>query len=225
MTAMSTQARILVVEDDHELRGVLIRGLREAEFGVIPAVDGAAALRVPTEDLDAAVIDIGLPDSDGRDVCQALRTRGVTGPVVFLTARDGLTDRLSGFSAGGDDYLGKPFHFAELVARLRAALRRAGSNPAEIVHDLRLDPVSHEMSTDGDAIGLTPTEFRLLARLVAEQGSVVRRHQLLATGWPDGATVADNTLDQYATRLRRKLREVGSNLELETARGIGYRLR
>lgn len=82
--------------------------------------------------------------------------------------------------------IGQPVHFAELVARLRAALRRAGSNPAEVVHDLRLDPVSHEMSTDGDAIGLTPTEFRLLTRLVAEQGSVVRRHQLLATGWPPG---------------------------------------
>ncbi|SFH03326.1 two-component system, OmpR family, response regulator MprA [Actinopolymorpha cephalotaxi] len=220
-----SKPRVLVVEDDHELRDVLVRGLREAGFTVTAAVDGAAALRTPTETLDAAVIDIGLPDSDGRDVCQALRARGVTAPVVFLTARDGLTDRLSGFSAGGDDYLGKPFHFAELVARLRAALHRSGRDAGPVVDDLALDPVNHEMSVRGVVVSLTPTEFRILARLVSARGSVVRRHQLLATGWPDGAMVADNTLDQYAARVRRKLRDVGSTLELETARGLGYRLR
>ncbi|WP_040420682.1 response regulator transcription factor [Actinopolymorpha alba] len=221
---MTTAATVLVVEDNHELRDILVRGLREADFSVISASNGAGALRTHVPDVDAIIIDIGLPDSDGRDLCQAFRARGVTVPVVFLTARDGITDRLSGFSAGGDDYLVKPFHFAELVARLHAALRRTEREPSAIADDLRLDPVSHEMGVRERIVALTPTEFRLLARLVSARGSVVRRHQLLAVGWPDGAIVADNTLDQYIARLRRKLRDVGATVCLETSRGLGYRL-
>lgn len=120
------QQRILVVEDDHALRDVLRRGLRDEGFGTVPAPDGASALRLATADIDAVVLDVGLPDADGRDVCQALRANGFLSPVIFLTAHHRLTDRLTGFSAGGDDYLPKPFHFAELAARLRAALKRTG---------------------------------------------------------------------------------------------------
>lgn len=115
---------ILIVEDDHALRDVLVRGLREEDFDTIPAPDGATALRLATDAVAAAVLDVGLPDADGRDVCQAMRANGFVSPVIFLTARHRLPDRLAGFSAGGDDYLPKPFHLTELAARLRAVIKR-----------------------------------------------------------------------------------------------------
>jgi two-component system response regulator MprA len=172
------------------------------------------------------VVDIGLPDSDGRDVVQALRARGVQRPVIFLTARGALTDRLSGFHAGGDDYLVKPFALKELVVRLRALMRRAGDESDQDDHDerLRLDPARHAVASGGAEVALTPTEFRLLAALAARPGDVVRRRELVAAGWPDGAIVHDNTLDAYVARLRRKLREIGHHDALTTAHGVGYRL-
>ncbi|WP_172381095.1 response regulator transcription factor [Streptomyces sp. MNP-20] len=217
---------ILVVEDDHALRDIVVRGLREEGHAPVPAPDGATALRLATGDeaIDAAVLDVGLPDADGRDVCQAMRSRGFTGPVIFLTAHHRLTDRLSGFSAGGDDYLPKPFHLAELAARLRAALRRSGARLTAITGDLLLDPARHTLTVDGTHVALTPTEFRLLAALMAADGDLVGRRELLRAAWPDGAHVSDNTLDQYLTRLRRKLRAAGSTLTVTTARGIGHRL-
>ncbi len=216
--------RILVVEDDHALRDVLLRGLREEGFDTVPAPDGATALRLAAGDIAAAVLDVGLPDADGRDVCQAMRAGGFLFPVIFLTARHGLADRLSGFSSGGDDYLPKPFHLAELAARLRAALKRAGPDPATTAGDLVLDPVRHSVTVGGAQVDLTPTEFRLLAALMAASGGVVRRRELVRAGWPEGAQVSDNTLDQYMTRLRRKLGEARSALTIGTARGIGHRL-
>src|SRR5881227_267058 len=130
-TGMVSERRVLLVEDDADLRGVLARGLREEGFEVSAVERGADALRAAgARRPDAIVLDIGLPDADGRDVCQALRAQGLQAPVLFLTARDGVTDRLSGFGAGGDDYVSKPFVFDEVVARLRALLRRAGANGA-----------------------------------------------------------------------------------------------
>ncbi|BAC67837.1 MULTISPECIES: response regulator transcription factor [Streptomyces] len=216
--------KILVVEDDHALRDVLLRGLRDEDFDPVPAPDGASALRLATRDIAASVLDIGLPDADGRDVCQAMRANGFLSPVIFLTAHHRLTDRLSGFSAGGDDYLPKPFHLAELAARLRAAVKRAAPLPAATAGDLVLDPVRHSVSVRGTPVDLTPTEFRLLAALMAASGGIVRRRELVRAGWPEGAQVSDNTLDQYLTRLRRKLRTAGSDLTVTTARGIGHRL-
>jgi two-component system response regulator MprA len=216
--------KILVVEDDHALRDVLLRGLREEDFDTVPAPDGASALRLAGGDIAAAVLDVGLPDADGRDVCQAMRANGFLSPVIFLTARHRLTDRLSGFSAGGDDYLPKPFHLAELAARLRAAVKRAAPLPAATIGDLVLDAVRHNVSVRGTQVDLTPTEFRLLAALMTGAGNIVRRRELLRAGWPEGAQVSDNTLDQYLTRLRRKLREADSDLRITTARGIGHRL-
>ncbi|MFF1839370.1 response regulator transcription factor [Streptomyces sp. NPDC058231] len=218
------QRRVLVVEDDHGLRDVLARGLREENFAVVTAASGAGALRTLGDPVDAVVLDIGLPDSDGRDVCQAMRSAGLRAPVVFLSAHDTLTHRLSGFSAGGDDYLAKPFHLAELAARIRAALRRTGPDPAIEVAELRLDPVRHLLEVRGKPVALTPTEFRLLASLMAAPGNTVRRRELLRTAWPHGARVSENTLDQYLTRLRRKLREADSPQEISTVRGVGYRL-
>ncbi|MFG2353215.1 response regulator transcription factor [Streptomyces sp. NPDC048521] len=215
---------ILVVEDDHALRDVLMRALRDEDFAPVPAPDGATALRLATPDISAAVLDIGLPDADGRDVCQAMRANGFLFPVIFLTAHHRLTDRLSGFSAGGDDYLSKPFHFAELAARLRVALKRAAPPPAATAGDLALDAVRHVVSVRGARVDLTPTEFRLLAALMAASGHIVPRRELVRAGWPEGAQVHDNTLDQYLTRLRRKLREAGSDRTIGTARGVGHRL-
>ena len=216
--------RLLVVEDDADLRSLLRRGLAEEGFDVTAVGDGAAAIAAADSEPDALVMDIGLPDADGRDVCQALRARGSNAPVLFLTARDAVTDRLAGFSAGGDDYLIKPFHFGELVARLRALLRRSGADPGTAVGDLRLNPVTHAIHRDEAQVSLTPTEFRLLAALAAHPGAVVRRLDLVRAAWPDGAIVHDNTLDQYIARLRRKLRELGGKAGIATVHGVGYRL-
>jgi two-component system response regulator MprA len=219
-----TEPRVLVVEDDHGLREVLARGLRDEGFVVTTAADGASALKAAANaPVDVLVLDVGLPDSDGRDVCIALRSRGIDAPVLFLTARNGLTDRLSGFAAGGDDYLAKPFAFPELIVRLTALLRRS-SDPTVSVSDLRLDPVSHAMSHGEVQVPLSPTEFRLLAKLLSSPGAVVRRRELVNSAWPLGAIVSDNTLDQYISKLRRKLTEVGTSLVIEAARGLGYRL-
>ncbi|MEV6949714.1 response regulator transcription factor [Streptomyces sp. NPDC051172] len=216
--------KILVVEDDHALRDVLLRGLRDEGFDTVPAADGATALRLAGGEVAAAVLDVGLPDADGRDVCQALRANGFVAPVIFLTARQSLTDRLSGFSAGGDDYLPKPFHLVELAARLRAALKRAAPPPRPAAGDLALDALRHSLTVRGTEVDLSPTEFRLLAPLMATPGEIVSRRELVRAGWPEGAQVSDNTLDQYLTRLRRKLREAGSDVTIGTARGIGHRL-
>ncbi|MFF0383540.1 response regulator transcription factor [Streptomyces sp. NPDC004286] len=216
--------KILIVEDDHALRDSLRRGL-SGDFDPVMAADGATALRLADTGIEAAVLDIGLPDSDGRDVCQAMRANGFRAPVIFLTARHRITDRLSGFSAGGDDYLSKPFHLAELTARLRAMLKRSADRSAVSHADLVLDAVNHSMASGGGApVALSPTEFRLLAALVTARGSIVRRLDLVRTGWPEGAYVSDNTLDQYLSRMRRKLREAGSGLSITTARGVGHRL-
>ncbi len=219
-----TAFRLLVVEDDADLRGLLARGLKEEGFRVVAVGEGHAALARADENFDAVIIDVGLPDSDGRDLCQALRTRGTRAPVLFLTARDAVTDRLAGFGAGGDDYVTKPFHFAELVARLHALLRRSGADRTAVVEGLRLDPVAHAVVHGAREVALTPTEFRLLAALAGRAGAVVRRRDLVRAAWPDGAVVHDNTLDQYVARLRRKLRAVAAKPAISTAHGVGYRL-
>jgi two-component system, OmpR family, response regulator len=219
------EPRVLIVEDDAELRGILIRGLAEEGFRTEGTATGTDLLRrAVAGPPDAFVVDIGLPDTDGRDLCQALRAQGVQAPVLFLTARDELVERLSGFSAGGDDYLTKPFAFAELVARLQALLRRSRfEEPPERI-GLRLDPARHAVSAGGNSIPLTPTEFRLLGRLLLGGGEVVRRRDLLRAGWPEGAIVHDNTLDAYISRLRRKLRALAAPAAIVTAHGVGYRL-
>jgi two-component system response regulator MprA len=217
--------RILVVEDDHGLRDLLARGLRAQEFEVVTAVDGESALRSADVAPDAIILDIGLPDSDGRDVCQALRSRGVDAPVIFLTARREVADRLAGFASGGDDYVAKPFAFPELVARLRAVLRRHVQAVAAAAEPrLWVDPVGHCVCWGTARAELSPIEYKLLARLIAEPQAVVRRHQLREAGWPAGAIVSDNTLDQYVSKLRRKLADIGSAQVIRSARGVGYQV-
>lgn len=215
-----------ICEDDAELRDVLRTALEREGFAVRTTASGAEAVRLFSAEPPAVLLlDVGLPDADGRDVCQALRARGVTAPVLFLTARDTLPDRLSGFHAGGDDYLAKPFALAELLVRVGALLRRAPSGPPSAAHGLVLDPATHALVAGEERVTLTPTEFRLLGALAARPGDVVRRGALVAAGWPDGAIVHDNTLDAYVARIRRKLREAGSPAEVGTVRGVGYQLR
>jgi two-component system response regulator MprA len=214
----------MVVEDDAELRAVLLRGLREEGFDVVGTASGAELLRtVESRSPDALVIDVGLPDADGRDVCQALRAQGIAAPVLFLSAHGTLNDRLTGLNAGGDDYLTKPFAFAELVARLRALLRRATPTMLD-AGGIRLDPTGHTVTVEGVQLLFTPTEFRLLAKLAAEAGKTVRRRDLVVTAWPHGARVRENTLDTYIARIRRKLASVEGAPDIATMHGVGYRL-
>ncbi len=217
---------ILVVEDDTQLRELLARGLEEEGFGVSGVATGAEAMRrVQSAPPDGLIIDIGLPDADGRDLCQALRAHGVQAPVLFLTARDAVSDRLSGFGAGGDDYVTKPFALAEVAARMRALLRRAGTDGAIEVAGLALDPTAHEVRGGGHTLSLTPTEFRLLAALAGRAGSTLSRRELVRAAWPEGAIVHDNTLDVYLARLRRKLRDLPEAPTIATVHRVGYRLR
>jgi len=166
-----------------------------------------------------------LPDFDGLEVLRRMRSERPDLPVLFLTARDALPDRLSGFHAGGDDYLTKPFALAELLVRVHALLRRAPAEPPVVPNGFVLDPGAHAIRRGDARVPLTPTEFRLLAALAAARGQFVRRTALVAAAWPDGAIVHDNTLDAYVARIRRKLREAGGEDQIETARGVGYQLR
>lgn len=220
--------RVGICEDDQQLQSVLARALAAESFEVRVTATGRDAVRVFSEDPpDLLVLDIGLPDADGRDVCQALRAHGVDAPVLFLTARSQLTDKLSAFHAGGDDFLTKPFALAELIVRAHALVkRRATAAPAGASsRALRLDPSRHGVSVGDRSEPLTPTEFRVLAALIARPGAIVRRRELVAAGWPDGAIVNENTLDAYVGRLRRKLRAIEAKEQIETARGVGYVLR
>jgi two-component system OmpR family response regulator len=220
------EPQIFVLEDDPQMRSLLVRGLREEGYQVQGYATGSELLRKVTESVpDLFVIDIGLPDTDGRDVCQAIRAQGINSPVLFLTARDSLSDRLSGFNVGGDDYLTKPFAFAELLARLEALIRRSGTERSLEAAGLVLDPAKHAVSAGGVTVPLTPTEFRLLAKLAASPGEAIRRKVLIETGWSHGAIVYDNTLDAYIARLRRKMATLPGAPEIATVRGVGYSLR
>jgi two-component system OmpR family response regulator len=226
---MSQAGTAGICEDDDELRGVIRQALEREGFAVTVTATGSDAVTAfAKRPPDVLILDIGLPDADGRDVCQALRARGILAPVLFLTARDALTDRLSGFHAGGDDYLTKPFALSELLVRVQALRRRAvapAPAPSGLTGGLILDPAIHAITNGEERVALTPTEFRLLAALAARPGTVVRRAALVAAGWPDGAIVHENTLDAYLARIRRKLRQAGAAEAIHTLRGVGYELR
>ncbi|MFE0382558.1 response regulator transcription factor [Streptomyces bungoensis] len=214
-------AFIVVCEDDAAVRDVLKRALEHDGHKVAVASTADSLLRHLEPVPHLVVLDLGLPDADGRDVCLALRARGIDTPVLMLTALDGMHHKVGGFEAGADDYLTKPFDVPELLVRVRALLRRttATTLPRGVV----LDPAKHVVIYGSTSESLTPTEFRLLGRLIASQGDAVRRHALVAAGWPHGAQVSDNTLDSYVRRLRTKLGALGVADRLATVRGVGYR--
>ena len=214
-----------VCEDEPALRSVLARALRSMGHDPVLVATAAEALRAfPRSQPAVVVLDIGLPDADGRDLCLALRAGGLDAPVLFLTARDALHDKIAGFEAGGDDYLTKPFELDEVRVRLDALLRRTATPTADTSSGSVLDPARHALVVGDHEVALTPTEFRLLGRLMAEPSRVVRRHALVAAAWPHGAMVSDNTIDSYVRRIRRKLESVGQ-AEISTVRGVGYRWR
>ncbi|MGW3354836.1 response regulator transcription factor [Streptomyces bungoensis] len=214
-------AFIVVCEDDAAVRDVLKRALEHDGHKVAVASTADSLLRHLEPVPHLVVLDLGLPDADGRDVCLALRARGIDTPVLMLTALDGMHHKVGGFEAGADDYMTKPFDVPELLVRVRALLRRttATTPPRGVV----LDPAKHVVIYGSTSASLTPTEFRLLGRLIASQGDAVRRHALVAAGWPHGAQVSDNTLDSYVRRLRTKLGALGVADRLATVRGVGYR--
>lgn len=215
-----------VCEDDPAIRRVLTQALRYAGHDSVAAHTGTEALRLFGVDsaIDVIVMDVGLPDADGRDVVQALKSAGQHAPVLFLTALGAVHDRLAGFNAGGDDYVPKPFDVQELLARVEVLGRRGAptlSAPAGLV----LDPTAHSVRTDHAEVLLTPTEFRMLAAITSRPGEVVRRRTVVAAAWPNGAMVSENTVDSFIRRVRQKLESIDSPVVVETVRGVGFRLR
>ncbi|WP_205648219.1 response regulator transcription factor [Actinomadura rubteroloni] len=208
-------------EDDAAVRDVLKRVLEHDGHKVSVTATADHLLRRLEPIPDLVVLDLGLPDADGRDVCPALRARGIDAPVLMLTALDGMHHKVSGFEAGADDYMTKPFDVPELLVRVRALLRRTTVRPTP--SGVVLDPAKHVVTHGSGSASLTPTEFRLLGRLISSHGDAVRRNALVAAGWPHGAQVSDNTLDSFVRRLRAKLGGLGAADHLVTVRGVGYR--
>ena len=220
--------RLLVVEDELKMAGLLVRGLREDGHAVDVARTGDDALWMgQAVEYDAVVLDLMLPGLDGVSVCRAWRENGVWTPVLMLTARDGVEDRVAGLDAGADDYLPKPFSFAELNARLRALARRGVSErpPVVEVGDLRLDPATRQVWRGDVEIQLSTKEFALLDTLMRRAGLVLSRLQLLEHAWDYAYENRSNVVDVYIRYLREKVDRPFGRESIETVRGAGYRLR
>ena len=215
--------RILLVEDDPDLSRQLKAALSDAGYAVDHAPDGEEAQFLgDTEPYDAVILDLGLPKIDGASVLEHWRRDGVTTPVLILTARDAWSQKVAGFDAGADDYLTKPFHTEELLARLRALVRRAAGHaaPSLICGGLRLDPRAARASVNGEPVRLTSLEYRLLHYLMMHQGRVISRTELVEHLYDQDFDRDSNTIEVFIGRVRRK---VGPD-RIETVRGLGYRL-
>jgi two-component system OmpR family response regulator len=219
--------KLLVVEDDVRMAGLLHRGLVQEGWAVDIAHDGVDARHaISSTPYDAVVCDVGLPDESGFEWCRWLRSQGHWTPVLMLTARTGIEDRILGLDCGADDYLGKPFAFGELAARLRALLRR-GEIPRPVVlehGDLRLDPAAHTVRWGDSPVDLSPREFGLLDYLMRRPGEVVRRSDILDHVWDYAYDGTSNVVDVYVRYLRLRLAAAGAPEQIETVRGVGYRL-
>lgn len=223
--------RILVVDDDRAVRESLRRSLTFNGYTVDLAVDGIDALEKATADRpDALVLDVMMPRLDGLEVCRRLRSTGDDLPILVLTARDSVSERVAGLDAGADDYLPKPFALEELLARLRALLRRRAPDTGEIseaMHfaDLSLDPVTREVARGSRSISLTRTEFSLLEMLMANPRRVLTRGRILEEVWGYDFPTSGNALEVYIGYLRRKTEADGEPRLIHTVRGVGYVLR
>jgi two-component system, OmpR family, response regulator len=218
---------VLVVEDEAKLADLLARGLREEGHAADVARNGEDALWMATAvPYDAVVLDVMLPGLDGLEVCRELRRRSVWTPVLILTARDAVADRVAGLDTGADDYLVKPFSFAELLARLRALARRApAERPAVLeVGDLRLDPATREVTRAGVEVILSAKEFALLEVFMRRPGETLSRLRLLEGAWDIAYESRSNLVDVYVGYLRRKIDRPFGRSSLVTVRGVGYRL-
>jgi DNA-binding response OmpR family regulator len=220
--------RILLVEDEPPAAQVLARGLREQAYAVDVASDGDTALfQVSTTDYDAIILDVMLPAKDGLQVCRAVRASGSAVPILMLTARDAVESRIAGLDSGADDYLVKPYDFGELLARLRALIRR-GAQPLAAERltagTLSLDTRSRRVSSRGRDVTLTAKEFALLEFLVRRAGAVVSRADIAEHVWDEHYDPLSNVVDVYIQRLRRKLDRPGAASIIRTRRGEGYQL-
>jgi two-component system OmpR family response regulator len=220
--------RLLVVEDESRLALLLKRGLEEQGYAVDVSGDGAEALWLASETAyDTIVLDVALPSLDGLELTRRLRAKRQWTPVLLLTARDAVDDRVSGLDAGADDYLVKPFSFAELVARVRALVRRSRVERPTVlqVGDLRLDPARRRAWRAEAELDLSPKEFALLELFLAHPGEVLTRGRILEHVWDFAHDPTSNVVDQYVAYLRRKVDRPFGRADLETVRGFGYRLR
>ena len=222
--------RVLVVEDEMKVANALREGLEGEKFEVIVERTGEGAFfRVNTESFDVILLDLTLPGRDGLEILQALRQRGVKTPVLVLTARDSLQDRVTGLDSGADDYLIKPFAFAELLARIRALVRRGrvAETPRLLVGDLEMDLVTRKVTRNAQPVELTVREFELLEYLLRYHGQVVSRETLARDVWKETArtTPLDNVINVHIARLRRKVDLDQSIKLIHTVRGVGFMLR
>jgi two-component system OmpR family response regulator len=219
--------RLLIVEDEVKMAGLLRRGLQEEGYAVDVAQTGSEGVWAATENpYDAIVLDVMLPDLDGFAVCRQLREAGRWTPILMLTARDAVPDRIAGLDAGADDYLTKPFAFTELLARLRALVRRgAGERPAVLkAGDLALDPATRRVTRGGTPIDLTAKEFALLEYFLRHRGEVLTRTRLIEHVWDFAYDGDSNVVDVYVRYLRQKVDRPFGRRTIETVRGAGYRL-
>jgi two-component system, OmpR family, copper resistance phosphate regulon response regulator CusR len=219
--------RILVVEDDPVAAAVLAKGLREHAYAVDVAADGANALeQIGVNDYDLVVLDVLLPRINGLDLCRQIRADGATVPVLMLTARGGIDQRVEGLDAGADDYLPKPYHFPELLARVRALLRRGPALAAAVlrVEDLTVDTRARTVERGGQAVQLTTKEYALLEYLVRRRGEVVGRADIAEHVWDDSFDPMSNLIEVYIQRLRRKIDDGHQPKLIQTRRGAGYAL-
>jgi DNA-binding response OmpR family regulator len=219
--------RILVVEDEERLARLISRVLREEGYAVETIGDGRTGLsRALSEDFDLLILDWMLPDRNGLQIVRGLRAAEIRVPVLMLTARDQIEDRVEGLDAGADDYLSKPFAFPELLARVRALTRRPWAEISDgmalSAGDVTLDPVRHEVRRGGERVELTAKEFALLATLLQRPGQVFTRSVLLDTVWGGTSDVYANVVDLYVSHLRKKLDRAGEPSLIRTVRGVGY---
>ncbi|MDB4909456.1 MAG: cusR [Gemmatimonadetes bacterium] len=220
--------RLLLAEDDAQLGRTLTKGLRQEAYAVDIVADGENAMHhALINEYDVIILDVMMPRRDGFSVCRELRRNGSRTPVLMLTARDTIADKITGLDAGGDDYLTKPFEFAELLARLRALLRRRTTDllAAEVrIGSLRVNMASHSVDRAGRTIVLTTKEFSLLAFLARHEGHVVSRAEICAHVWDDNHDPYSNAIEVYINRLRRKIDSVSDAPLIHTRRGAGYML-
>src|SRR5512142_478797 len=219
--------RILLVEDDPQMARIIRRGLAENAYAVDAVSTGEDALyRAGLADYDAIVLDVMIPPPDGLEVCRRLRAEGSAVPILMLTARDAVADRVGGLDAGADDYLIKPFQFDELLARLRALLRRRGTPEAPVVSvgPLELDTRSHRVRLEGQPIALTTKEYALLEYLARNAGRIVGRAEIADHVWDEEFDPFSNLIEVYVNRLRRNLEKVTPRKLIHTVRGAGYML-
>ena len=217
--------RLLLVEDDTKLSRSICKGLQSEGYAVDVVGDGQAALlNAAVYEYDAIVLDVMLPGQDGFEVCRALRAREQWAPVLMLTARAAVGDRIAGLDAGADDYLAKPFDFGELLARVRALVRRrAPERPTRIeVGDLEVDPAAHQVVRAGQAVDLTAREFALLEFLATHSGQVISRTTLLEHVWDANYMGSTNIVDVYVAHLRKKLEQPFGRPLIRTVRGVGF---